>query len=151
MVIKKKTSIPKVSTKVKTSSSKPKSKISSSKSKQKKVLKGKVIKSSIKITHPEKTYKIVFLAISIIFLIIGAVKLLSDNDKIAGIQFLITAVLFSKAHRKLSEKKISINPKDNRTKTFFIIGFVFSIVGISINIGVWAMGIILFSIWLFGK
>jgi hypothetical protein len=98
-----------------------------------------------------RIYQVVFLVISVLFLIIGAVIIVSGVSAILGIQFLITSILFSKANRKLSEKKISIDFKDDRTRSLFVIGFIFSIVGLSMNIGVWAIGVILFSLWLFGK
>jgi len=138
-------------TKKKTIKSKPKAKTSTPKSKPSQALKGKVINQKYKYLKLDKSYTTIFLIISIFFLIVGASRIILENETILGIQFLITAVLFSKAYRKLSEKKISIDSKNIKDKTFFIIGFVFSIIGLSMGIRIWVVGIALFSIWLFSK
>ena len=79
-----------------------------------------------------------------LFLVAGIAMLIFDTKYISGIQYLASSVLFYAALFLVRRGKI-------RDETMFNVGFIFTAIGLSQNIGLWALGIIIFLSGLFRK
>ena len=79
--------------------------------------------------------------------------LIIDNEYFTGSQYLITAIIFTTAFFLIKKNKIS----PNYSNPMLFLGFIFSIIGltspigISMYIGLWSLGIILFLSGLYNK
>lgn len=93
-----------------------------------------------------KTWKILLGFAAVLFSVVGIVMVTIDTRYLQGIQYLSSAVLFFMALYLLTKRKINI-----QDKTQFGVGFVFTVVGLSINIGIWALGLMFFLSSLFSK
>ena len=87
-----------------------------------------------------KTWMGFLVFVTVLFFIVGLVMVTVDTRYLQGTQYLISAILFSFALYKIKSGKINI--QESRP---FIVGFIFTVIGLSINIGVWALGIVLFT------
>jgi len=67
-----------------------------------------------------------------------------DTRYVSGAQYLSTAILFYAA-------LFRIRKREPREETMFNMGFIFTVVGLSQNIGLWALGLIFFMGGMFGK
>jgi hypothetical protein len=82
----------------------------------------------------EKTYKVLLIASAVLFALLGSVMILFDNLYILGIQYLFSSFLFIFGLKKKIDMKYP----------HFAIGFIFMVIGLNINIGVWGLGTLLF-------
>ena len=93
-----------------------------------------------------KTWKILLGFVAVLFSVVGIVMVTIDRRYLQGTQYLSSAVLFFIALYLLTKRKINIQDKPQ-----FSVGFIFTVVGLSINIGIWALGLIFFLSSLFSK
>jgi len=88
---------------------------------------------------------------SILFLIIGVVMVTVNTKYLPGIRYLLTAILFLTAIKKIKNKKIIISDCKNDLKPMFFLGFIFSVLGLSNLYVLWPIGIIFFAFAVFHK
>jgi len=87
----------------------------------------------------KKTWIVLFGVAAILFFFVGIAKILADKEILEGIQYLSTVVLFWAYLSLLRRDKV--NPID--PKKPFALGFILTAIGLSINIGVWGLGMVL--------
>lgn len=87
----------------------------------------------------KKTWIILFGIAAILFFFIGFSKLFVDREILEGIQYLSSVILFWTYLSLIRRNRI--DPTD--PKKPFTLGFIFTVIGLNINIGLWGLGIIL--------
>ena len=87
--------------------------------------------------------------VSLLFFIVGLVMILADDKYFSGFQYLLSAVIFSYASFLIKSGKYSISFRSPDQLVFLSAGVIFSIVGLSINTGIWGLGIVLFCAGIF--
>lgn len=70
--------------------------------------------------------------------------LLIDQKYLGGIQYLSSSILFFVAMYLINKNKIDVRSSESSTLKYLQMGFIFTVIGLSLNIAVWALGIILF-------
>lgn len=85
------------------------------------------------------TWIVLFGTAAILFLFVGIAKIFADGEILEGTQYLSTTILLWVYLSLIRRNKI--NPSDSKNP--FALGFIFSVVGLNINIGVWGLGMIL--------
>ena len=88
-----------------------------------------------------KTWNFLLGITAILFSIVGIVMVTIDTRYFQGIQYLITAILFYSVLYLIKKNKINIKKS---AFTIFNIGFIFTVVGLSIHIVMWIVGLIFF-------
>ena len=91
-----------------------------------------------------KVFSGLFIFASLLFIIVGIAMLFFDTRYLQGTQYLFTAGIFMIILRMVNQQKIIIKNYARLSS-----GFVFTSIGLSINPGIWALGIILLlsGIW----
>ena len=91
-----------------------------------------------------KVFSGLFILASILFVVVGIAMLFFDTRYIQGTQYLFTAGIFIVILRQVNQQKIIVKNYSRLSS-----GFVFTAIGLSINPGIWALGIILLlsGIW----
>lgn len=94
-----------------------------------------------------------YLIVVILFTIVGTAMIAFDKEYFNGGQYLFTALMFALAIYLIKVKKI----KPNYSDPMLTLGFIFSVIGLtspiglSLNIGLWGLGVVLFLQGLFTK
>lgn len=91
-----------------------------------------------------KTWIVLLAITASLFLIVGVAKTVMDKEFLNGIQYLISSLLFYVTMFFLIKKKICIQYKSTKSSVFLTLGFIFLIIGLNYNIGVWLFGLIFF-------
>ncbi len=86
---------------------------------------------------------------SIFFLIIGFVMVVIDTRYIEGLQYLLTGLLFVFSVLFISNNKLNVDFTKQEKSVFLTLGFIFSVIGLSMNMGIWALGIAFFVTGMF--
>ncbi|MFH1393547.1 MAG: hypothetical protein ABII71_01980 [Candidatus Micrarchaeota archaeon] len=81
---------------------------------------------------------------SVFFFIIGFVMVLLDTRYIEGIQYLLTASLFMFTILFISYDRMELDFTNPEKSVFLTLGFIFSVIGLNMNLGIWALGIAFF-------
>jgi len=87
----------------------------------------------------KKTWTVLFGVAAAIFLVVGIAKIFADREFLEGTQYLSSAILFLVFLSFI--KKNQVDPNDSKKP--FALGFIFAVVGVNLNIGVWALGILM--------
>jgi len=79
-----------------------------------------------------------------------------DTRYIQGVQYLLTSALLFIAAQRLRAGKIHLHPKDKHVRAVFPLGFIFMVIGLNdsigtLMVGMWALGVVLFSMGIFKK
>lgn len=96
-----------------------------------------------------KTMTIIYSISSVFILVVGFALIISDAKYLQGIQYLISSILLFYAMYNINKNNIDLTQLDSSTYSMFSLGFIFLIVGLNINIGIWALGLIFFTSSLF--
>ncbi|HID73155.1 TPA: hypothetical protein EYP38_04385 [Candidatus Micrarchaeota archaeon] len=75
---------------------------------------------------------------AIFFFIIGTVMVTVDNLYVDGAQYPLTALLFAFSVTYINSGKVKIEFSSQNKSTFFTLGFIFAVIWLSINMGIWA-------------
>jgi len=102
-------------------------------------------KQSMKKVDFSKIWSVILGFTSILFAIVAAAMILIDNKMLDGAAYLVTAAVFAIALHKICRKELVIDAADKKLMIFFNLGYVFSVIGLNMNLGIWAFGFALFS------
>lgn len=103
--------------------------------------------------HQTKTWITLYAIVSALFSIIGLVMINIDNNYFTGTQYVITAAIYATAIFLIKKK----NFKPNFSNPMLNLGFIFSVIGLSnqigpgMHMGIWSLGIIFFIYGFFNK
>ena len=99
-------------------------------------------------TEPESDPSKVWLALlgmaATIFFIVGTAMLLLDQNYLNALQYLSSSILYFVAMYLISKKRVDVRSSESGATKYLQMGFIFSVVGLNLNIGVWGLGVILF-------
>ncbi|MDA3885560.1 MAG: hypothetical protein PF638_08210 [Candidatus Delongbacteria bacterium] len=103
-----------------------------------------------------KILKIIILISAILFGILGLAMIIFDQAYIKGIQYILTAGIYSLALNMIKQGKLILQSSKDRKTVNLNLGFIFSVIGITSPLGssmfaMWALGIILFLMGMFYK
>lgn len=90
-----------------------------------------------------KTFLFLFTVTSILFISVGVIMIIVDRRYILGLQYLFTAILSIIAIKKTKAKELNFKHY-NKNQLSINLGFIFSVIGVNINIGIWGLGTLLF-------
>lgn len=96
-----------------------------------------------------KTMTVIYSIASALLIVIGLALIIADTEYLGGIQYLISSIILFYAMYNINKNKIDLTQLDSYTYSMFNLGCIFLIVGLNINIGVWALGIVFFISGLF--
>lgn len=97
-----------------------------------------------------KTWIILLAIAAVLFAIVGMVMVVVDRNILMGSQYLIDTLLFLIVLAKINRKELVLS-KDEKRDNFFYLGFIFMVIGLNINPGVWGVGVLFFLAGLFYK
>ena len=91
---------------------------------------------------------------AILFVILGIVIVIADQAYIKGIQYILTAGIYSYALYMIKNGKLELESSKDKKSVNLNLGFIFSVIGITSPLGsamatMWALGIILFLMGMF--
>ncbi|MCK4979558.1 MAG: hypothetical protein KAS62_04135 [Candidatus Delongbacteria bacterium] len=103
-----------------------------------------------------KILKVIILISAILFVILGIAMIIADQAYIKGIQYILTAGIYSIALNMIHKGKLNLESSKDKKTVNLNLGFIFSVVGITSPLGspmftMWALGIILFLMGMFYK
>ncbi|MBN2790565.1 MAG: hypothetical protein JXR69_10285 [Candidatus Delongbacteria bacterium] len=103
-----------------------------------------------------KVLKNIILISAILFAVLGIAMMIIDLAFIKGAQYLITAVIYGLALKKIKDGELSPGGEKDKKTVNFNLGFIFSVIGITSPLGspmftMWLLGMILFLIGMFHK
>jgi len=87
----------------------------------------------------KKTWVVLFGVAAALFLVVGLARVFADREFMEGIQYTGSAILFLVYLSLIKKGKVDIS--DNKKP--FALGFIFSVIGPNINIGIWALGVLM--------
>ena len=101
-----------------------------------------------------KILKIIIMISAMLFVIIGITMMIVDQAYIKGIQYILTAGIYSLALNFIHKGKLILESSKDKRSVNLNLGFIFSVVGITSPLGssmfiMWALGIILFLMGMF--
>ena len=89
-------------------------------------------------------------AVTIMFLMVGMAMVTVENRYVDGAQRLVTAALCGYGLYRLKKRKVNVTDLPSEQRTMFSMGFLLVIIGIGLNVGLWAFGYVLLLIGIFG-
>lgn len=103
-----------------------------------------------------KILKVIILISAILFVILGIAMIIADQAYIKGIQYILTAGIYSIALNMIHKGKLKLESSKDKKTVNLNLGFIFSVIGITSPLGsamftMWALGIILFLMGMFYK
>ena len=98
-----------------------------------------------------KTWTGLLLIAGLLFFVVGSVMVTIDNRYLNGFQYLFTSALFFAALYLIRNRRLDIDDSSQKSVASFKMGFIFSVVGLNINVGVWGLGVVLFLSGLFNN
>ena len=98
--------------------------------------------------NQNKTWKNLLAIAIFLFFVVGIAMTFYDDKVGKGVQYLLTMILFIVALYRLNKNKLSF---EGEKQTYLSLGFIFSVVGLSVQPVLWGFGIVLFVIGLFQK
>lgn len=94
---------------------------------------------------------IVLLSItSILFFIVSIAMIFFYTRNYDGVQYLISTILFTIAIYRIYSGKFEVKLGSPYLE-FFNMGFIFTVVGLNLNVWIWALGAVLFARGLYNK
>jgi len=85
------------------------------------------------------TWIVLFGTAAILFFFIGIAKIFADGKIFEGAQYLFSTVLLWAYLSLIRRNKVD----PTGSKNSFALGFIFTVVGLNLNIGIWGLGIVL--------
>ena len=103
-----------------------------------------------------KALRIIIMISAGLFVILGIAMIIADQAYIKGIQYILTAGIYSIALNMIHKGKLVLESSKDKKTVNFNLGFIFSVIGITSPLGsamatMWALGIILFLTGMFYK
>jgi hypothetical protein len=86
----------------------------------------------------DNTWMVLFVLATFIFALVGLVMGFYDNKYLEGAQYLFTSVILTIGVYQMHHKMFKMDE-------YASMGFIFTVVGLNLNVGVWCLGIVLLA------